>query len=213
MSTIKKYIFSFLTLLFCFSFCFVSYGTDGKRRFKRRAPSIPENTPVESLVTKQPVTKNEPLRVAQNKSVALESPVVSESEEEITKLFETNSKRPKRGVKRNNNLTQDLNQQDSDQQPEEKPKIEELPVKEELPAEKVAAPEELPSENGIPQVLKDLDKRKPKEEEENGEKKEVKPEDNGTIEFYFENTDLQNCLLYTSPSPRDGLLSRMPSSA
>ena len=24
---------------------------------------------------------------------------------------------------------------------------------------------------------------------------------------------LQNCLLYTSPSPRDGLLSRMPSSA
>ena len=27
------------------------------------------------------------------------------------------------------------------------------------------------------------------------------------IEFY------KNCLLYTSPSPRDGLLSRMPSSA
>ena len=25
--------------------------------------------------------------------------------------------------------------------------------------------------------------------------------------------DLQDCLLYTSPSPRDGLLSRMPSSA
>ena len=25
--------------------------------------------------------------------------------------------------------------------------------------------------------------------------------------------DLRNCLLYTSPSPRDGLLSRMPSSA
>ena len=24
---------------------------------------------------------------------------------------------------------------------------------------------------------------------------------------------LENCLLYTSPSPRDGLLSRMPSSA
>ena len=34
----------------------------------------------------------------------------------------------------------------------------------------------------------------------------------------FKNTDLDddrlwNCLLYTSPSPRDGLLSRMPSSA
>ena len=26
-------------------------------------------------------------------------------------------------------------------------------------------------------------------------------------------TKLMNCLLYTSPSPRDGLLSRMPSSA
>ena len=26
-------------------------------------------------------------------------------------------------------------------------------------------------------------------------------------------THLYNCLLYTSPSPRDGLLSRMPSSA
>ena len=26
-------------------------------------------------------------------------------------------------------------------------------------------------------------------------------------------TELRNCLLYTSPSPRDGLLSRMPSSA
>ena len=27
------------------------------------------------------------------------------------------------------------------------------------------------------------------------------------------NTELKICLLYTSPSPRDGLLSRMPSSA
>ena len=32
-----------------------------------------------------------------------------------------------------------------------------------------------------------------------------------TIEVPAENVDL--CLLYTSPSPRDGLLSRMPSSA
>ena len=31
---------------------------------------------------------------------------------------------------------------------------------------------------------------------------------------YFENkADIEACLLYTSPSPRDGLLSRMPSSA
>ena len=33
-------------------------------------------------------------------------------------------------------------------------------------------------------------------------------EDFGQIDI-----DLQTCLLYTSPSPRDGLLSRMPSSA
>ena len=32
--------------------------------------------------------------------------------------------------------------------------------------------------------------------------------------FLSTNSDLDlNCLLYTSPSPRDGLLSRMPSSA
>ena len=28
-----------------------------------------------------------------------------------------------------------------------------------------------------------------------------------------ENSGIETCLLYTSPSPRDGLLSRMPSSA
>ena len=35
------------------------------------------------------------------------------------------------------------------------------------------------------------------------------------VEFVAVNTDAQDliCLLYTSPSPRDGLLSRMPSSA
>ena len=31
--------------------------------------------------------------------------------------------------------------------------------------------------------------------------------------YYRVNNDCQTCLLYTSPSPRDGLLSRMPSSA
>ena len=36
----------------------------------------------------------------------------------------------------------------------------------------------------------------------------------GDIGKYFPPTDPKwNCLLYTSPSPRDGLLSRMPSSA
>ena len=34
-----------------------------------------------------------------------------------------------------------------------------------------------------------------------------------TFALYFHNDPLTICLLYTSPSPRDGLLSRMPSSA
>ena len=36
---------------------------------------------------------------------------------------------------------------------------------------------------------------------------------NGTFTIQFPTAPLQTCLLYTSPSPRDGLLSRMPSSA
>ena len=36
----------------------------------------------------------------------------------------------------------------------------------------------------------------------------------GVLIFHDQDiTDDQHCLLYTSPSPRDGLLSRMPSSA
>ena len=34
-----------------------------------------------------------------------------------------------------------------------------------------------------------------------------------TLEVELLNERLESCLLYTSPSPRDGLLSRMPSSA
>ena len=38
--------------------------------------------------------------------------------------------------------------------------------------------------------------------------------DNGDNSYNGDNSDnSDNCLLYTSPSPRDGLLSRMPSSA
>ena len=35
----------------------------------------------------------------------------------------------------------------------------------------------------------------------------------GTVEEYNVSANIITCLLYTSPSPRDGLLSRMPSSA
>ena len=42
----------------------------------------------------------------------------------------------------------------------------------------------------------------------------VSPTASGLLSYYNSNTDSTNtCLLYTSPSPRDGLLSRMPSSA
>ena len=43
-------------------------------------------------------------------------------------------------------------------------------------------------------------------ENDNGEKAVMVPADDEIIRLY-------TCLLYTSPSPRDGLLSRMPSSA
>ena len=35
----------------------------------------------------------------------------------------------------------------------------------------------------------------------------------GTLDFVSGNFEISNCLLYTSPSPRDRSLSRMPSSA
>ena len=37
--------------------------------------------------------------------------------------------------------------------------------------------------------------------------------ENPINDFILNNDPFNNCLLYTSPSPRDGLLSRMPSSA
>ena len=37
--------------------------------------------------------------------------------------------------------------------------------------------------------------------------------DKGRLAVYIDGAQVAACLLYTSPSPRDGLLSRMPSSA
>ena len=42
---------------------------------------------------------------------------------------------------------------------------------------------------------------------------EVLVENNGGFEAGFDNDQYKNCLLYTSPSPRDMRRSRMPSSA
>ena len=43
--------------------------------------------------------------------------------------------------------------------------------------------------------------------------KEPKEFDSDDFRKMEKNAKAKNCLLYTSPSPRDGLLSRMPSSA
>ena len=40
-----------------------------------------------------------------------------------------------------------------------------------------------------------------------------KEEHLGAVDSEVRGADITGCLLYTSPSPRDGLLSRMPSSA
>ena len=48
----------------------------------------------------------------------------------------------------------------------------------------------------------------------NGEQLTLRPEGTAAlVRSVIENNLLYDCLLYTSPSPRDGLLSRMPSSA
>ena len=44
-------------------------------------------------------------------------------------------------------------------------------------------------------------------------KREGRPNENETLVSRLIDRPLRPCLLYTSPSPRDGLLSRMPSSA
>ena len=46
----------------------------------------------------------------------------------------------------------------------------------------------------------------------------IQAKDHGSVQINIAHVDSQgtytvSCLLYTSPSPRDGLLSRMPSSA
>ena len=73
---------------------------------------------------------------------------------------------------------------------------------------KIGVPKEIkPQENRIgltPESVKTLV----------SEGHEVLIENNGGFEAGFENDQYTKaCLLYTSPSPRDGLLSRMPSSA
>ena len=72
---------------------------------------------------------------------------------------------------------------------------------------KIGVPKEIkPQENRIgltPESVKTLV----------SEGHEVIVENNGGFEAGFENDQYINCLLYTSPSPRDLSTSRMPSSA
>ena len=48
---------------------------------------------------------------------------------------------------------------------------------------------------------------------ENAKFRAANPQFNGVLECLYVGMTSKTCLLYTSPSPRDGLLSRMPSSA
>ena len=50
-------------------------------------------------------------------------------------------------------------------------------------------------------------------EEENTDVEVLPNNENLDLSVVFENLDTNICLLYTSPSPRDATLSRMPSSA
>ena len=73
------------------------------------------------------------------------------------------------------------------------------------------------SENGSAKVIPTEKKEEPKQvEEAPPENNVIKLDTNKKEPEIFEDkkTEIQKpCLLYTSPSPRDGLLSRMPSSA
>ena len=49
--------------------------------------------------------------------------------------------------------------------------------------------------------------------EARGESETVADQCKQLLAIWNDSEDFRDCLLYTSPSPRDGLLSRMPSSA
>ena len=58
-------------------------------------------------------------------------------------------------------------------------------------------------------ACKDIDSRKEKRQCMKGQKDSI----NESLGTFLSDDQLNNCLLYTSPSPRDATLSRMPSSA
>ena len=68
----------------------------------------------------------------------------------------------------------------------------------------------------IENILKELDKKVDKilyDRELDFIRKNIQQNTTTLVEKLEEVKEDMNCLLYTSPSPRDGLLSRMPSSA
>ena len=72
-----------------------------------------------------------------------------------------------------------------------------MPIKYIKKADKTASTDEEETRQRVQDILKDIEKRR----------------DDGIREISRKFDKYEGCLLYTSPSPRDGLLSRMPSSA
>ena len=62
-------------------------------------------------------------------------------------------------------------------------------------------------------ITKDLKKLVSKEKDINLKNKKTDILDSLDLTYLLQKEEYKYCLLYTSPSPRDGLLSRMPSSA
>ena len=99
--------------------------------------------------------------------------------------------------------------------PQEQP-IPIRPIQPIVPSSQPQDPSQIPdnsAEKTLDQIRKEiLDKLSPEDKakaEEELEKQKQEQEQNQPVQPLPPNT----CLLYTSPSPRDGLLSRMPSSA
>lgn len=163
-----KHLFFCTATFLCLTACLDSYGV--RRRFKSRlklkdVASVPD-LPKETTINVHAVPSNDNVVVAQNDT--------TESTEPKTKV----SKRRLKRARSKQNPT-----------PEEK----EAPPQEKItPLKQALKPQ---AENTIPKELKELDTRKPVQEERGEKKKPSKIDEEETIEFYFENTDLQNVVM------------------
>jgi len=162
----RRFFFCIVTFL-----CIVSYldMCGARRRFKSRySPTSNGIAPVVG------VGQGKDTNISNTLSIG--SPVIVQNDSAKTTTKKRNGKRRRKGLrpKRNNPIEQ------KEPTPEEKSALEPVPVP--VPA----------SENMIPKELEELDQREPDQEGKLKEEKVDKANDEETIEFYFENTDLQN---------------------